>query len=69
MALGDKIGAKADNLAGKAKEAAGNATGNDDLRTEGQADQAKAGLKEAVEDVKDAVGNAAAKLRNVVGKD
>ncbi|UOX90566.1 CsbD family protein [Amycolatopsis sp. FBCC-B4732] len=69
MALGDKIGAKADDLAGKGKEAAGNVTGNDDLRTEGQADQAKAGLKEAVEDVKDAVGNAAAKLRNVVGKD
>ncbi|RSD19894.1 MULTISPECIES: CsbD family protein [Amycolatopsis] len=54
MSLGDKIGNKAEELGGKAKEAAGNATGDEQLRAEGQADQAKAGLKGAVENVKDA---------------
>ncbi|MEU7788566.1 MULTISPECIES: CsbD family protein [unclassified Amycolatopsis] len=54
MSLGDKIGNKAEELGGKAKEAAGDATGNEQLQAEGQADQAKAGLKGAVENVKDA---------------
>ncbi|MDX3191610.1 CsbD family protein [Streptomyces sp. MN03-5084-2B] len=54
MSLGDKITNKAEELGGKAKEAAGNATGNEQLQAEGQADQAKAGLKGAVENVKDA---------------
>ncbi|MBE1499897.1 uncharacterized protein YjbJ (UPF0337 family) [Amycolatopsis lexingtonensis] len=54
MSLGDKISNKAEELGGKAKEAAGNATGDEQLQAEGQADQAKAGLKGAVENVKDA---------------
>ncbi|GLY36187.1 hypothetical protein Amsp01_022110 [Amycolatopsis sp. NBRC 101858] len=54
MSLGDKIGNKAEELGGKAKEAAGSATGDEQLQAEGQADQAKAGLKGAVENVKDA---------------
>ncbi|WP_370969587.1 CsbD family protein [Amycolatopsis sp. cg9] len=54
MSLGDKISNKAEELGGKAKEAAGDATGNEQLQAEGQADQAKAGLKGAVENVKDA---------------
>jgi len=69
MSLGDKIGNKADNFGGKAKEAAGTVTGDDELRAEGQADQAKAGLKDAVENVKDAVGDVAGKLKNVLKKD
>jgi len=56
MSLGDKISNKAEDLGGKAKETAGNATGDEQLRDEGRADQAKAGLKGAVEDVKDAAG-------------
>ncbi|WIX98377.1 CsbD family protein [Amycolatopsis mongoliensis] len=69
MSLGDKIGTKADDLGGKAKEAAGNVTGDDELRAEGKADQAKAGLKDAVENVKDAVGDVTDKVRNVLKRD
>ncbi|AXB43322.1 CsbD family protein [Amycolatopsis albispora] len=65
MSLGDKISNKAEDLGGKAKEAAGRATGDEQLRAEGQGDQAKAGLKGAVEDVKDAVGDAADKVKGV----
>ncbi|MFD5276288.1 CsbD family protein [Pseudarthrobacter sp. NPDC058362] len=53
MGLGDKIGNEAEDLGGKAKEAAGNATDNDRLRAEGQADQVKADAKKIGEDVKD----------------
>jgi uncharacterized protein YjbJ (UPF0337 family) len=54
MSLGDKIGNKAEDLGGKAKEATGNVTGDEQLKAEGQGDQAKAGLKDAVEHVKEA---------------
>jgi uncharacterized protein YjbJ (UPF0337 family) len=53
MGLGDKIGNEAEDLGGKAKEAAGNATDNDRLRAEGQADQVKADAKKVGESVKD----------------
>ncbi|WP_409494099.1 CsbD family protein [Amycolatopsis sp. cmx-11-12] len=68
MSLGDKISNKAEEFGGKAKEAAGDATGNEELRAEGQTDQAKAGLKGAVENVKDAVGDAADKIRGTFKK-
>lgn len=54
MGLDDKIKNKAQDLAGKAKEKVGEATGNDDLRAEGQKDQAEGNVKEGVENVKDA---------------
>ena len=57
MGLDDKIGNKTEDLGGKAKEATGNITGDDSLKNEGKGDQAKAGLKGAVENVKDAVGD------------
>ncbi len=53
MALGDKIQNAAEDIAGKAKEAAGKATSDDELAAEGQGDQAKASAKMAGEDVKD----------------
>lgn len=53
MGLGDKISNEAENLGGKAKEAAGNATDNDRLKAEGQTDQVKADAKKVGEDVKD----------------
>ena len=43
MGLDDKISNKIDDLSGKAKEGAGKATGNDELESEGKADQASAG--------------------------
>lgn len=55
MSAGDKIKNTAQDLAGKAKEAVGDATGNDKIKAEGKADQAKANLKKAGEDVKDAL--------------
>lgn len=69
MSMGDKIGAKADDFGGKAKEAAGALTGDEELRNEGKADQAKAGIKEGVEKAKDAVGDAADKVRKAFTKD
>ncbi|AHH97944.1 CsbD family protein [Kutzneria viridogrisea] len=57
MSTGDKFENKAEELKGKAKEAAGNATGNEQLQAEGKADQAAGGLKQAGEKVKDAVKN------------
>lgn len=53
MGLGDKISHAAEDLGGKAKEAAGNATGNDRLKAEGQADQVKADAKKVGESAKD----------------
>ncbi|MET3962583.1 uncharacterized protein YjbJ (UPF0337 family) [Marmoricola sp. OAE513] len=46
---------KAQDLAGRAKEATGAATNDDSLKAEGKADQTKAGIKDKVDDVKDKV--------------
>ena len=45
----------AEKLGGKAKEAFGKITNNDELVAEGRADQAKSSVKQAGEDVKDAI--------------
>ncbi|RDI43283.1 CsbD family protein [Nocardia mexicana] len=67
MSLNDKIGNAADDLGGRAKEAAGQVTGDDKLRDEGKLDQVQAGAKKAVEDVKDGVGDAVGKLKDKFG--
>ena len=54
MGLDDKIKNAAQDVAGKTKEAVGDATDNERLEAEGQADQTKANLKQAGENVKDA---------------
>jgi len=51
--MADKAKNAAEDVAGKAKEAAGKATNNQDLEGEGKLDQAKASVKKAGEDVKD----------------
>ncbi len=53
MGFADKAKNAAEDLTGKVKEAVGDATGKDDLKAEGQADQAKAKTKKVGEDVKD----------------
>jgi uncharacterized protein YjbJ (UPF0337 family) len=53
MGIGDKIKNEAEHLAGKAKEAAGKATGNDELKAEGQKEQVAADAKKVAEGVKD----------------
>ena len=57
MSFADKISNKAEDLAGQGKEAAGKATGNEQLEAEGKADQAKASIKDGIEKVKDAVSD------------
>jgi len=54
MGLDDKISNAAEDMKGKAKEGVGRATDDKDLEAEGHMDQAKANLKKAGEDVKDA---------------
>lgn len=54
MSATDKAKNKIEDLAGKAKEAVGSATGDDSTRNEGRTDQAKSSLKDAGEKVKDA---------------
>lgn len=54
MGLDDKIKNEAEHLSGKAKEAAGDATNKDDLKTEGQKEQVSADAKKVGENVKDA---------------
>ncbi|ROP72435.1 CsbD family protein [Curtobacterium sp. PhB115] len=64
MAGIDDIKNAAAKAAGKAKEAVGNATDNDRLKTEGQTDQAKASAKQGVTDVKDAAHGVADSFSN-----
>ncbi len=54
MGMDDKIENKAEDLGGKAKEAVGDATDDEDLEAEGKTDQTKSSLKDAKENVKDA---------------
>ena len=54
MGLDDKIDNKMEDLGGKAKEGVGSATGDDELKAQGEGDQAKSNLKQAGEKVKDA---------------
>ena len=54
MGTKDRASNRAQDAKGRAKEAAGSVTGNRDLKNKGKTDQAKAGMKNAGEDVKDA---------------
>lgn len=45
-----------DNLKGKAKEAAGNLTGDEELKAKGKAQQVVGNLKDQAEDAKDSIG-------------
>jgi uncharacterized protein YjbJ (UPF0337 family) len=69
MSVGDKFNNKTDDLGGKAKEAAGKATGDDRLEADGKTDQAKAGMKNAAENVKDAAGDVGDKIKGMFKKD
>lgn len=54
MGIDDKLKNAAEDAKGKAKEAVGKATDDEELQAEGEADQTKASLKKAGENVKDA---------------
>ncbi|WDZ86503.1 CsbD family protein [Micromonospora cathayae] len=53
MGIDDKIGNASEQAAGKVKEGAGRATGDERLEAEGRGDQASANLKQAGEKIKD----------------
>jgi uncharacterized protein YjbJ (UPF0337 family) len=53
--MNDKFENKGEELKGRAKEAVGDATGNEQWQAEGKSDQAKGSLKQAADKVKDAV--------------
>jgi uncharacterized protein YjbJ (UPF0337 family) len=55
MGIVDKAKNAAEEAGGKIKEAVGNVTGDEHQQAEGQRDQTKADLKQAGENVKDAV--------------
>ena len=54
-----------DDLVGKAKEGFGEATGNDDVKNEGKADQVKSEVKDKVEEAGEAIKD---KANEVFGK-
>ena len=54
MGAGDKMENAAEELGGKAKEAMGRMTDDEQKIAEGKTDQTKANIKQAGEDVKDA---------------
>ncbi|MFJ8966150.1 CsbD family protein [Lentzea sp. NBC_00516] len=54
MGADEKFSNKADELKGRAKEAVGDATDNEQWQAEGRAERAKADIKQAGEKVKDA---------------
>ncbi|MCJ7858214.1 CsbD family protein [Corynebacterium kalidii] len=62
MGFDDKLKNTAQDAAGKAKEAAGNATDNDKLKGEGKADQAKSSVKDAAENAKDKIAEGIDKI-------
>ena len=58
-----------DEAKGRAKEAAGALTDNDDLKAEGKVDKASGRLKDAVETVKDKVEDAIGSVRDRAKRD
>jgi uncharacterized protein YjbJ (UPF0337 family) len=54
MSGADKVKNNIEDLGGRAKEAIGRVTADEDTRNEGRADRAKSSLKDAGEKVKDA---------------
>ena len=57
MGFDDKVDNKSEELKGRAKEAVGSVTDDDELKSEGRADQAESSVKQAGEKAKDAVGD------------
>ena len=67
MGVADKAKNKADELAGKAKAAMGDATDNPDLEAEGRMEESKADVKQAAEKSQDAGDKVSDALRSASG--
>ena len=59
----------ADDIKGRAKEAAGDLTDNDDLRNEGKADRASGKAKDVIEGVKDKADDAVDNVKDKLHRD
>jgi len=68
MTMAD-IEGKTDELKGRAKEAAGDLSDNDDLKNEGKTDQASGKMKQAVEGMKDKVEDGIDAVKDKVHRD
>ncbi|MBF0580847.1 MULTISPECIES: CsbD family protein [Corynebacterium] len=64
----DELKNKAEGLGGKAKEAAGSATGNEQLENEGRADQTVAGAKEKANEAKNKIADGVNKVLGDAGE-
>lgn len=53
--MGDKLENSSQDLKGRAKEAVGALSGDDELKKEGEVDQAKSSLKDKVDDIADKI--------------
>jgi uncharacterized protein YjbJ (UPF0337 family) len=69
MGIDDNIRNKAENATGQAKEKVGEATGNDDLRDEGQEQQGAAKAKEIANDAKNKATEAINKIKGSLKRD
>ncbi|MFD2674150.1 CsbD family protein [Gulosibacter bifidus] len=58
MGLMDDMKHNAEEFFGKGKEKAGEASGNDDLKREGQLDQVSADVKQGVDNIRDGINDA-----------
>lgn len=58
-----------DQTKGKIKQAVGDLTGNDDLKSEGKADERAGDAKEAVEAIKDKANDVVDKVKDMLTKD
>jgi len=63
------MGSGIDDMKGRAKEAAGDLTDNDDLKREGKADQIGATIKEKAEKAKDMVDDAVDDVKGKLDRD
>lgn len=64
MSMGDKFDAKKDQVVGGAKESIGDATGNEQMQTEGAAQDARGETKEGWENVKDKAADAVSNIKD-----
>jgi len=59
---------KAEDLKGRAKEAAGDLTDNDELKAEGKADRASGGLKDKIGDIAEKAEDAVDRVKDRITK-
>ncbi|GAA4837511.1 CsbD family protein [Saccharopolyspora rosea] len=69
MGVFDKAKQQAQQWTGKAKEAAGRATGNEDLENAGKRDQVEGQAKEAGQDIKDRAAGTVDDLKDKFHRD